>query len=595
MNHKPAIELRKYLWLALFPLLIWTCTAQGAENPPLHGEELRHDDPPVRKYLDTNLPPEKKEPKPPTDAQLALLRDLYENGDPGEAERVTWILGDWPSDRNLATLELAAKSDVPGIKAQSATSIGMLSSVLKGQKRKKAVQILTTLLRDRHERVLWSALKALGDLKAESAVSNMATFTSAKKRRLAREAIRSLGRVGSADAFGPLKDMLDAREPILVLETIQAIGKLEDPAYADQLMPKLSSKRYAERAAAIRSITALGAKNKQPLIIPLLNDKNGVVRREALRALVTFGGAKHSDYYLARTKDSDHTVRRVAARAIGQFKIENGVPQLYRLLADEHLYVREDAVDSMVTIGNEEVKELAGKGLSHKVNTVREGSSQILGRLRSDRNIEGHLKLLEDKFLPARRWAAWAFGEIGRDDAKILEKLYACATPEDQDVETASCAVLSMGKLGYRKPIPWYQKIIPDKPTMSNPGTATPLRSAAVRALGMLKNEGSIGMLIRRFNDTGGMFPESPDLRFEAAVAFGRIGSRKAVGTLREHLTDGTETYRIRTITKWAIGKITGQEPDYELPPHKRPKPDYFVRQAKSERETEDAKEAEQE
>jgi HEAT repeat protein len=140
-----------------------------------------------------------------------------------------------------------------------------------------------------------------------------------------------------------------------------------------------------------------------------------------------------------------------------------------------------------------------------------------------------------------------------------------------------------MGKLRYaeKQVIDKYRWMIPQKPVPGFEGQPTSMRLACVRALGMVKDEGSLDILSGRLNDMVGMFPESPELRRECPVAMGRIGSKRALGILRQHMGQAEEQDDIRVASQWALWQITGEKPELKLPPKAHPAPDYFVRYLK--------------
>jgi len=581
---KAFTSLTVVLWLAL-------AGSWASAEEQLHGKELRHDDAEIRRYTDENVPKSPGKPLPPTKEAAAQIVSILEKGDRYEAERSAWVLGDWPAAGNASALLRACESKWPEIRAQAASSLGLQCEVISEQDRARAIRQLAGMLEDADPRVIASSLQALGLLDTDPAIEAVGRFTKSKDKQLALAATRALGNIGDAKGFQYLRATLASDDKDLACAAIEATGKLGNPALSQHLLRKLESESVSEQVAAIRAILNLKAKNEVPRLNALLRHKRGPVRREALAGIVELAGASYEQQYLDHTKDPDHTVRRVAARAIGRFRLVNGLPHLYALFADGHFYVREDAVDSMVAIGNEAAIQLCAKGLTGKTGTVRECSSQTLGRLKSDANLQAHIAILKDEFLPAREWAAWSLGEIGRKEAS--DALFACAfPPEDKPVaykrddyvrymEARSCAILSLGKLGYTKAFDKFHWLVPQKPTPSFAGQPTLLRGAAVRSMGMLKDTGGLGILNSRMNDMYGMTPEDPDLRFEAAIAMGRIGAKGSISILTRHLNQKDETDRIRVGCQWSLWQITGQKPALELPPRVYPVADYFVRYLK--------------
>ena len=583
--------------VALAPAVL--CADQPPKDKQLHGRELRQDDPEIRHYLEVNLPPIYTDPLPPTADEVAMLADLFRHGERKEAERVVWVLGNWKGATGIAVLLEACDSKEPAIAAQAASSLGMQAAAIEGEQKAQAVHKLQAMLDNKDRRVVAASLQSLGALKAGAAAADLGRFAPSEDYELAVAAIRSLGDIGDPANFELVRPHLDADNVHVAVASIEAVGKFGDKSLAAQLVPKLNAENPTQRVAAIRAMAALKPEAQASDLHRLLDDTHGYIRREALSALAEIGGEKYEKEYIASTKDADHTVRQVAVQSIGRFNLVRGAKAAYALFADPHFYVREDAVDTVVILNTDEVRQLCAGGLADKVDTVRECSSQTLGRLRCDLNLDAHIALLKDPYLGARAWAGWALGEIGRKEASPA--LYECAFPKNEKedlkkvpvtqymlyMDARASSILSMGKLAYAEALPIYREKIPMKPVPGYEGYPTDLRKAAVRSIGMLKDKDpkSVNILASRLNDMLGMYPESPDLRFEAAVAFGRMGVEGTVGQLMSHLKMTEETYEIRTISKWAIAQITGKEPDYQIPPRQHPTPDYFVRLVEEEKE----------
>ncbi len=550
---------------------LWSPPARGE----LRGRQLRYDDAEIRTYLEQNMPAVPTKPLPPQEEDIRMISEIFEKGDRAEAERLAWVLGDWAGPLNTDMLVKASASQWPEVRAQAASSLAMLGPVLQGQARERVARELTRLLTDEDRGVVLAALWAVGRLRAASALNAAARHVSSEDPEIAAAALGALGEIGEPDSFAHVQKGLAAPNVDVVLAAVEATGRLRNPALAGHLVDKLRAQSPAVRVAAIRAIVALKAAGQEGELLALMDDPHGYIRREALKGLVELWGAKHEKLYLSCTEDADHTVRRVAAQALGQFRLRSGIDRLYGLFADPHLYVRDDAVIALAQMGDEKVIELAGEGLKSPTDTVRASSSQLLGRLKSDLNLQAHIALLKDGYLPARQWAAWALGETGRKEAcaALNERAFAA----DEDNEVKFCAMVSLGKLGAVEALPTLEKLAAAKG--KGEGTNEPLlslRLAAVRAVGLLKQEIGTGVLIGRLTDEDPYFRESPEIKFESAVALGRIGSQQAVAPLDTYMKRwGSQ--KLRHACKWALTRIQGKAPDYDVPAPDNPAPDYFV------------------
>jgi HEAT repeat protein len=103
------------------------------------------------------------------------------------------------------------------------------------------------------------------------------------------------------------------------------------------------------------------------------------------------------------------------------------------------------------------------------------------------------------------------------------------------------------------------------------------LRVEAVRAVGLLRDKGSVRVLTQRLRDTQGENPESDGVRFESAIALGRIGEKGAVTGLRLRLQSDEETWVVALACQWAVEQITGQPVPVRLTPPTPPRKRYFI------------------
>ena len=577
------MKVRAFALLVVKCFLLGSALGAASARAELRGSELRRDDPEMRVYLAENMPPMPKKPLPPTQEEIQMLTEVFENADVAEAENVAFILGDWPGKLNADPLLRAIASQWPEVRAQAASSLAMLEPLLEGQERQRAVRQLMQLLADGDREVVLSAIRAIGKLKAADARDAIARYASSDDPELTVAALRALGEIGDPASFEQIRKSLASANTDVVRVAIAATGGIGDPALAQHLLEKLSADSSAVRVAAIQGIVSLKARTHQDQLVALLEDPLGYIRREALKGFVELGGAEHETIYLARTKDPDATVRRVAAQALGRFGLRSGIDPLYALFADPHLYVRDDAVLSLVAMADEKAIALAAQGLQSPKDTVRASSSQTLGRLKNDRNLEAHIALLNDPYVPARQWAAWALGEIGRKEA--CRALNEHAFSDKEDLETKVCAMLSLGKLGFAEALPAFGKLAVAKEL--GRGLSDPLlsqRLASVRSIGMLKNADSVGLLVGRVTDEDPFNSESQEVKYEAAVALGRIGSAAAVTALDTYMKAGG-TQKLRYGCRWALTRIQGRVPDYQIPPPLIA-PDYFVNRLPPAKET---------
>ena len=578
-------------------MMVWALLAGALALDPVRAQvqevsdvvrPMRLDDKEVETYIRERLPAPPLPPLPPSAEHVALAADLITNGTAAEAERAAWVLGDWPSPDGAKPLLNACGHKDAGVRAQAAASLGRMAELIEPGRRSLVVATLVAMTSDDDRRVVVQALRSLGELKAFGNTAVFARYVASQDAGLALEAVLALGRWGRPESFKLFRPALKSGDLRVVVAAIEATAALGDPALAQPLAGQLASPSTAVRVAAVRAMVFLkGTAHLSALAEMARKDPNGSVRREALAALVELGGAQHESDYLAGARDPDGAVRRVGLQAIGRFRLAGGLARAFELFEDKDFYVRQDAVDALVAIGSEQVLSRAAEGLGSQVATVRECSSQVLGRLRSDAGLAAHMALLEDAHLPARRWAAWALGEIGRKEA--VEPLRKCAFLKAariadadptwaQDEEAGACAIQSLAKLGDGDGIPSTVEVLKDKAGMNHPGAPLLMRMMSARALGLLDGPDAAGLLVERFSDTGGNFPESAAVRLEAAVALGRLRAETAVDLLKQEIGREGSDSRLRIACQWAAARITGVREPLVFKPSRSSPFRYFFR-----------------
>jgi HEAT repeat protein len=521
---------------------------------------------------------------------VALAAEMMKKGTPAQAERAAWMLGDWGSPASIGPLLAACGHQDAGVRAQAAAALGRLGDLMGQAKRKAVVGKLEPMASSGDRRAMISAIRALAKLGGFDDLDALAAHADSQDTELAVAAIRTLGRSGSRRSFGLFSPALLSERPDLVLAAIEATGSLSDALpvasddfgnaeLADELVDKLNAQSAAVRIAAVHALVALATQNEEHLgvLVGFLSPSvgPGSVRREALMALTKLGGEIHEPQYLKATQDPDYAVRLTAAQAIGLFRLVGGLGETVALFADTEFYVRQEAVEAVLAIADDDkgrVVDAVAKGLTSATPEVRECSSQVLGRLGSDANFDAHKGLLTDRHVPARRWAAWGMGEIGKKEA--IQNLRDCAflkMPKgkggaptwDQTGEASACAILSLAKLGDTESVPNMHALLGQTPTSAGDGPPNLMRVASARALGMLQNEGSAGILIERLNDTESIPSEEDNVRLACVVALGRIGSVVAAGHLRKHMgpPEGRSASSIKIACQWALTRIEGREP----------------------------------
>jgi HEAT repeat protein len=189
-----------------------------------------------------------------------------------------------------------------------------------------------------------------------------------------------------------------------------------------------------------------------------------------------------------------------------------------RAINDEDMYVRSNAAIVMFRM----VDQLT-KALKEKNNDLRLGSVSTLGTIKDVRSLAPLAEAMRDENQDIRREAAMAIGGIGdaRGVSPLLEAL------KDPDGAVRREAAWGLVRIGERAVDPLLGAF-DDGPAY---------RWELVWALGEIKDERSVGILIRALKD-----PDE-EVRREAAWALWFIGDDRATMPLREALGQDPALY----------------------------------------------------
>jgi HEAT repeat protein len=107
-------------------------------------------------------------------------------------------------------------------------------------------------------------------------------------------------------------------------------------------------------------------------------------------------------------------VRRSAAEALGKIGSERAIDGLLKLVEDSDFNVRRSAAEALGKIGSERAIDGLLKLVEDSDSDVRGRAAQALGKIGSERAIDGLLKLVEDSDSDVRWSAAEALGKSAK-------------------------------------------------------------------------------------------------------------------------------------------------------------------------------------
>ncbi|MEX5217771.1 MAG: HEAT repeat domain-containing protein [Nitrospira sp.] len=298
-----------------------------------------------------------------------------------------------------------------------------------------------------------------------------------------------------------------------------ALGRLKDVRAVLPLTVLLRDEDRAVRQAAIGALLSLG----EPAVEALghcLAETPLQVQEAASEILAGIGDARVFDPLVKSLVSPDWIVRMHAAKALGRIGDPRAVPSLVPLLQDKVKAVREETAGALAAIGAASIPSLV-QALRHEEWLVRLHAVEALGKLKSPDAVEPLLfALFNDRDSAIREDVVRALGDIGH--AEAVDFLFQVI----EEPGLRPLVVEALGKIKDGRAVPVLQEIVAGKcrPEASRSVTGCGdqwseemlTMGIAVRALGLIRDEGAIPTLLSALGNTV--------TRSEAAAALTQFG-----------------------------------------------------------------------
>jgi HEAT repeat protein len=501
-----------------------------------------------------------------TERQIKLLADALSSKDPFLRQQAAEDLGETGKVEVAKYLAKACES-LDWQTRQAA--VRALSAVPANEHQSIAVM----LLGDPQPEVRAEAARALSAMEMKKAADKVLTLLKDEEPAVRIAAIDALGKLGGSKTAKVLVELLDKSpltstggylSEIAALE--RAIGRLKVAAAIPILSDKLDHDSPMIRTVAVEAIGEIGDESGEEISQKAMNDPHPSVRAAAIKALFEINPRENIPLFVNHLDDVDATVRMRSSEALGDLGYKPALEKLALLTGDELEPTAMAAENAIFEIGGEEAISIAGEMLTSKSARTRIAASRLLGRFKSNMNLEEHIALLKYEDVHVVKVAAYSLGLVGDERASpALRKLIEwplLPKEERPDYDSAylyrasMCAAFSLGRLKDKEAIPTLVKHA-TRPT----GIAT----AAIWALGKIgatkyKDINVTGKLSAVLMNNGMFFiPLHP----EATKALGRLKDPAALPALESKLTGGGNQSSM--LLAWAIDQCGGVPPEIEV------------------------------
>ena len=262
-----------------------------------------------------------------------FLGDYHSNA---YAQRAAaWALGEIGNKRAINPLINALEDDAGFAHLDSAKAIGkidleLLKSIQSDKKNKVVVRQVAT-----------TALSESGGEENEDVFIRM--LLEEEKKGLRSTAAEALGEMCSERAVEPLIEALEDD----ISEAADALGKISDARGVEPLIRALESRKGPVRKAAILALGKIGdARAIPPLVQVSKFDEVVSARKEAVRALGDFDDESVIEPLMEALSENSSTIRKVAEsalRAIGESQVPKRNKVLIKALKSDNFITREIA------------------------------------------------------------------------------------------------------------------------------------------------------------------------------------------------------------------------------------------------------------
>ncbi len=321
-------------------------------------------------------------------------------------------------------------------------------------------------------------------------------------------------------------------------EAAEYLGTTGDEAALEPLIVALGDENPELRQRAAMALGELGSSRAVPALVGVLSDRDRAVQWFAATSLAKLGEPA-TKALLAELRSGDRDAAVGAAVALGRMKKAKAVEPLVDLLAAQDLYVREQAIEALVAIGEPSVGPLV-KALGSGDAAARRSAVVALGRIADAEAAAALVKLLGDSDPVTRQSAMVALRGMGPAAYEPLEETLVSGEPAAQK---GACEIVGF--------IRDARAVRPVAALLEAEDES--VRWTAAKTLGALDGKYAVESLIGACRDS------SPRVREVAVLALGRIKHFDAVPTLTRVAEEDPDD-AVRAAAAEALAAIAGHK-----------------------------------
>lgn len=390
-------------------------------------------------------------------AHQALIRALQDT-DANVAIAAAEALGRTGDQRAVAAMARSLKANT-WMRCAVAKSLGCIGG-------DEAVRILTDLLGDSDDMVVFVAIQALGAVGDELSLQYMLHLLGHANPMIVEAAIAATEAIINRTApqvwrearhaipLQPVVALTAHAQPAMRRSAAALLGKIGNGATLAPLVVALAADQNRDepevRQALADAILSLAPGEVGPATTLLTAaGTSPAARCELIDVLGRLGKPEAFEAVAQMTRHEDHRVRRVAARCLGSLDAERAGPVLRRCLGDRDGHVRAHAVRGLGALLSSTAVPALTPLLADTCQLVRAAAAWAVATIGGDEVIDclnGLVDLLQDPYPDVRAAAAEALARIGSPAA--LAALLAFIQQAEPDRQLAGIRALAAAPPG---------------------------------------------------------------------------------------------------------------------------------------------------
>jgi HEAT repeat protein len=315
-----------------------------------------------------------------------------------------------------------------------------------------SVPLLYPLLKDKDDDIRKFAIDIMGEIKKGVEPSMIMPLLKDPNANVRAAAAKSLGLLGYRDSIPELIKALKDEEWVC-FSALDALGELKAEDAVRDIASLLANSSEAVCFAAIEALGKLGSDRAVDALIGYLPKASGDERNAIIKSLIQIGITPEmfdiSEHLITMLKEGDWEEKEIALKGLSAINNRDAVPVIIDIAgslapslpdSDEKISMLLGAISS-INSEDELLKLLDSQDIKYRGKSL---AIEMLGKIRSKQAVSRLVDYLSNISRDMRMSSAEALGEIGENSAimPLLE-----ASQKDSDAHVRKSAIEAIGNI----------------------------------------------------------------------------------------------------------------------------------------------------